>query len=160
MRDVLPSAATAAYAAPELLLSLLLQIEGADDDHAYMRINGAAADMWSIGVVMYHLLTGELPFQPDASAKPRPAPEYVELSSRDAWEDYFSRRAVFHTWVSLACRTCVCVCVCVSACSARPRISARQSWGASLCMLCGWTLLFRSMDITFATKESRMGCSV
>lgn len=75
MRDVLPSAATAAYAAPELLLPLLLQLEGADDDDAYVRVNGPAADMWLIGVVMYHLLTAELPFQPDASSKPRQAPE-------------------------------------------------------------------------------------
>ena len=59
--DVIPQGATAAYASPELLESLQMQFVGQDSPSA-LQINGSAADWWSSGVVVYEVLTGELPF--------------------------------------------------------------------------------------------------
>ncbi len=79
-RDVKPDGATAPYAAPEVLRSLQLQFEGATPDHPGVLINGPSADWWTTGVVLYELLTGELPFEEDDVCVPREAPREVPES--------------------------------------------------------------------------------
>lgn len=61
MLDVNPQGATAACAAPELLLSLQHQFEG-EDIPAEVLINDPSADWWAVGYVLFEILTGEVPF--------------------------------------------------------------------------------------------------
>ncbi len=59
----MPQGATTAYAAPEVLYSLRLQFDPQvrrDQVQEYLWINGASADWWSLGIVLFELLTGEL----------------------------------------------------------------------------------------------------
>ncbi|DBB12311.1 TPA: Ribosomal protein S6 kinase alpha-4, variant 2 [Trebouxia sp. C0006] len=64
--DVWPQGTTTAYAAPEVLYSLQLQADPLVR-REYLQdclwINGASADWWSLGIVLFELLIGELPFK-------------------------------------------------------------------------------------------------
>ena len=85
MLDVIPHGATVPYAAPELLRSLRMQCEGA---FMYrVGINGPSADFWAIGVVLYELLTGELPFTGKGYIAAQ-VPESVPPHLKPDWESY------------------------------------------------------------------------
>ncbi len=88
--DVMPQGATTAYAAPEVLYSLQLQFDPHvrhDQVQEYLWINGASADWWSLGAVLFELLTEELPFK---AAEGSRADTCMSVSShyRHPWEDY------------------------------------------------------------------------
>ena len=104
---VLEPATASAAASPEVLAAQISYTTGifADD----RTINGAAADVWSSGVLLYAMLTGEAPFKPLTSAS-----MYVEPSSRvQAYEDMLRG---MRSWVSHQKPTdgslCIPVCIC------------------------------------------------
>jgi len=75
--DLHPQGATPAYAAPEVLRSLQQQYEGAEWDDTL--VNGPSADWWSVGVVLFSLLTGDMPFSDERSPSAREAPVTVSF---------------------------------------------------------------------------------
>ena len=98
--DVLPQGATAPYAAPELLRSLQLQFEGADESPKNL-VNGPSADWWATGVVLFELLTGELPFSGKGAPAPVKVPEAVSSQCSAHWEEYARMLSAQESWVSL-----------------------------------------------------------
>ena len=139
--DVIPRSATASYAAPEVLRSLQLQCEGAS---AYrMGINGPSADFWAVGVVLYELLTGELPFIGKGHLATE-APECVPPHLKPEWERYSCMLQGQWTWVRpssahvlFLCLTC-CSCLC----------TVRQTMYTWLNTIHGFSLPQTSTDTT------------
>ena len=107
--DLSPQGGTPAYAAPEVLQCLQLQHEGTADA-AHALINGPAADWWSVGVVLYELLTGERPFSDQHCSSIREAPDTVSSHDKAQWEQYECVLACRRTWVStlLLCLLLLC----------------------------------------------------
>ncbi len=96
--DVRPEGATPAYAPPEVLRSLQQQYEGAEWDDAL--VNGPSADWWSVGVVLFFLLTGDLPFS-DEGPVVKEAPVTVPSHCRAQWQDYQRVLEEQQIWVSV-----------------------------------------------------------
>ena len=96
--DINPQGATPAYAAPELLRSLQLHRQGAEPADPGLLINGPSADWWAISIVLFELLTGELPFCGKAATK---APECIDSLCKEQWEEYEGVLQAHQSWVSL-----------------------------------------------------------
>ena len=97
--DLHPQGATPAYAAPEVLRSLQQQYEGAKWDDTL--VNGPSADWWSVGVVLFSLLTEEMPLSDEQSPTAREAPVTVPSHCRAQWEDHQCVLEGQQTWVSI-----------------------------------------------------------
>ena len=94
---VIPRSVTASYAAPEVLRSLQLQCTGACVHR--VGINGPSADFWAVGVVLYELLTGELPFTGKCYTAGQ-EPEYpLPPDLKPEWERYTCMLEGQQSWV-------------------------------------------------------------
>ena len=114
IKDVKPTGATAPYASPEVLRSLMLQFEGAKDDEEGVMIVGCLADMWSLGCIMYEMLTGDKPFLPeDDSFLSRKAPSNVRRIFHSQWLMFDAFAEAQRDWVGSSSKhhmSCAVVC--------------------------------------------------
>lgn len=100
IKDVVPTGATAPYASPEVLHSLKLQFQGAQNDEEGIMINGCLADMWACGCILYQMLTGAKPFLPkETDASTRQAPAGVPASLQKQWRMYDAVAEAQREWV-------------------------------------------------------------
>lgn len=98
VRDIAPHGTTPAYAAPEVLRSIQLQHERVGPECG-VNINGPAADFYSVGVVLYELLTGQLPFDSKNSIAAGTAPSTIPSRHRSGWEGCEAMLRLQQTWV-------------------------------------------------------------
>lgn len=88
---------TLPWAAPEVLQSM--SARGLDPDHINY-IDGAAADVWSAGSVLYCVLTGALPFPVRGHARVKGR----RAAARRAQESWVS--SCYLDWLAVVCACC------------------------------------------------------
>ncbi|KAL3150029.1 hypothetical protein ABBQ38_013382 [Trebouxia sp. C0009 RCD-2024] len=94
--SVYPLEACAPYAAPEVLDSILSRCHPSPD--GFIRVNGAAADSWSVGIVMFEALTSDVPFKLRPYSLPQ-VPEYVTEKGAKTWQFIAGTRQHQQLWI-------------------------------------------------------------
>ena len=121
VRDTDPVGCNCLFSPAEQLRSYQLRLEGhrSRDTHSDIKINGPAADFWASGVVLFELLTGDLPFVLVSKTKrllmslvgkkvlPM-APPTVHLEDQQQWQELEAMRLLHHQWVSMHCLPAEC----------------------------------------------------
>ena len=92
-----PMGANGLYAAPEVLDSMLSRFDPSSTGS--MLVNGAAADVWSAGIVLFQALTSDVPFKARPYRLP-PPPDHVTQEEMQAWEQHAGIRLSQQLWVS------------------------------------------------------------
>lgn len=85
---------------------------------AGMQINGPAADLWSVGVLLHEVLTSKLPFCPDENAALPKAPAGVADAHQELWGRYQAMLELQINWVSGSCVHALLLHVCCMGASA------------------------------------------
>ena len=105
---MIPDGATINYASPEVLQSGQYTLEGwganNDSDYRKMLVNGPAADTWSAGIVMFKVLTGQLPFELKPGFKHPMHSGGAAMPERlqKRWEEHEDMLCSHAYWVSTA----------------------------------------------------------
>ena len=87
-------------------------------------VNGPAADLWSIDMIMFEVLMGELPV---SGRDWYSNEEVVTREDKSAWEGFGAVLEAQQTWVS-SCQICVATCLC----SAMPSHAGTVIWADTL----------------------------
>lgn len=90
--SIKPAAFSFAYAAPEVLDVMRLHFNPSFDRSTL--VNGAAADAWSIGIIMFEAIASELPFTTQYNL-----PEHVSTESERVWQAFAEIRQPQQLWV-------------------------------------------------------------
>ncbi|KAL3149917.1 hypothetical protein ABBQ38_013282 [Trebouxia sp. C0009 RCD-2024] len=89
--SIKPAAFSFAYAAPEVLDVMRLHFNPSFDRSTL--VNGAAADAWSIGIIMFEAIASELPFTTQYNL-----PEHVSTESERVWQAFAEIRQPQQLW--------------------------------------------------------------
>ena len=94
-----PDGHTLPFASPEVLKTVLRQLAREETSIAEREVDMLAAELWSAGTVMCHMLIRQLPFEASASAA-LDCPAHLAPEACLTWADHYLTLQAQETWVS------------------------------------------------------------